>query len=135
MAGTAAKDGAAALLVPGLEAGEALYAYEGQTISVFVKGLEAFSTYAGGEVTLKGRSGETVKATVNGAQPGRLYTLSQQYMGRSIATLLSASRTGNYNFQDVAHFRGLEEAYGKEALGPLEPYTVVEVTISPRPAS
>lgn len=128
----AAKSTTPTLKVPGIEDVTSLStgpstSGTGSGIAIFVKGIETFRDLISGEVTLEGSNGKTVQASVVGTQAGRLFALSSQYIGQTPAATRAASQSGNYAFQDVSHFNALADTYGKDAIGPLEPYTVVQV--------
>lgn len=106
-----------ALVVPGISDTSLLQ--RASPFALFVKGLAAYEAALSGTVMVRGKSGDPVEAAVVGAQPGRLYSLAQQFLGQSPSATVAYSTPGGGNFADVAFFNSLEDAYGTDGVHPL----------------
>ncbi|ACL58941.1 hypothetical protein [Methylobacterium nodulans] len=106
----------------------------GTPVAVFRRGFDAFAMR--GPVQIQGANGTSVQGVIVSTEVGRFFTLCQRFIGQNVFAAPAAAATPGYFAPEAALFDALEKEYGREALYPLEPYTVLMVTVpmqSPTP--
>ncbi|ACL61034.1 hypothetical protein [Methylobacterium nodulans] len=102
----------------------------GTPVAIFQRGFDAFSMR--GPVTIQGKDGTSAQGVIVSSEVGRLYNLCTRFIGQNVFAAPAAAAMPGYYAPEAALFDGLEAAYGREALYPLEPYTVLLVSVPPQ---
>ncbi|ACL58442.1 hypothetical protein [Methylobacterium nodulans] len=102
----------------------------GTPVAVFQRGFDAFTMR--GPVQIQGKDGTSAQGVIVSTEVGRFFNLCQRFVGQNVFAAPTAAATPGYYAADAALFDALERQYGAEALHPMEPYTVLLVSVPPQ---